>query len=158
IELGAYCDGYWTDLIRTYAVGGEPDERQRAIHDLVTRAREAAIARMRPGVLARDVDAAAREVIAAAGYGDDFLHGLGHGLGLQWHEPPLLHPASDHVLAQGEVYTVEPGIYRDGWGGVRVEDVILVGANGGENLSSYDRGLTARPSAARRSLEGSIGD
>src|SRR5262249_10239577 len=131
IELGAYCDGYWTDLTRTYAVGGEPDERQRAIHDLVTRAREAAIARMRPGVLAR-------EVIAAAGYGDDFPLGLG----LQWHEPPLLHPASDHVLAQGEVYTVEPGIYRDGWGGVRVE------ANGGENLSPYDRGLTARPSAA----------
>lgn len=143
IELGAYCDGYWSDLTRTYVVG-EPDARQRAVHELVVRAQEAAIARMRPGALAREVDAAARAVIGASGYGDQFPHGLGHAVGLQWHEPPALHPASDHVLAEGEVYTIEPGIYLDGWGGIRVEDVVAVGPNGGENLSPYDRGLVAR--------------
>jgi Xaa-Pro aminopeptidase len=76
--------------------------------------------------------------VALAGHSSDFPHGLGHAVGLQWHEPPLLHPASEHVLANGEVYTVEPGIYLDGWGGIRVENVVAVGESGAENLSPYD--------------------
>lgn len=140
IELGAYVDGYWSDLTRTFAVG-EPSEQLRRIHDIVQRAQDAAIAAVRPGVLARDVDGAARQVIDEAGYGANFPHGLGHSVGLQWHEAPVLHPASDHILEVGEVYTIEPGIYLDGWGGVRIEDVVAVGETGAEVLSDYSRGL-----------------
>jgi Xaa-Pro aminopeptidase len=141
IELGAYCDGYWSDLTRTYVVGGEPDQRQRDVHDLVAVAQAAAIARMQPGVLACEVDEAARDLIVEAGLGPNFTHGLGHSVGLQWHEGPVLHPAEDHPLAVGEVYTVEPGVYVDGWGGLRLEDVVAVGEHGGQILSRYDHRL-----------------
>ncbi len=140
IELGAYADGYWTDLTRAYAVG-PPSERQRAIHDVVRRAQEAAIAALRPGLAAREVDAVARRIVDDAGYGAHFPHGLGHSIGLQWHETPVLHPASDHVVTAGEVYTVEPGIYLDGWGGIRLEDVVAVADAGGDVLSPYGRDL-----------------
>ncbi|MBI2942136.1 MAG: aminopeptidase P family protein [Chloroflexi bacterium] len=134
IELGAYADGYWTDLTRVYAVSLS-GEQQRTIYALVRRAQEAAIAALRPGVLAREVDDVARRLIVEAGYGPHFPHGLGHSVGLQWHEPPMLHPASDHALSVGEVYTIEPGIYLDGWGGIRLEDVVAVTEAGGEVLS-----------------------
>jgi Xaa-Pro dipeptidase len=140
IELGAYADGYWADLTRTYAVG-EPSERQLAVHGVVRRAQAAAIAALRPTITAREVDSAARRIVQEAGYGGHFPHGLGHGIGLQWHEPPLLHPASDHVLAAGEVYTIEPGVYLDGWGGVRIEDVVAVTSAGGDVLSECGRDL-----------------
>ncbi len=140
IELGAYADGYWTDLTRAYAVG-PPSDRQRAIHDVVRRAQEAAIAALRPGLPAREVDAVARRIVDNAGYGAHFPHGLGHSIGLQWHEPPVLHPASDHIVTAGEVYTVEPGIYLDGWGGIRLEDVVAVDNAGSDVLSPYGRDL-----------------
>ncbi len=140
IELGAYADGYWTDLTRAYAVG-PPSDRQRAIHDVVRRAQEAAIAALRPGLPAREVDAVARRIVDNAGYGVHFPHGLGHSIGLQWHEPPVLHPASDHIVTAGEVYTVEPGIYLDGWGGIRLEDVVAVDNAGSDVLSPYGRDL-----------------
>jgi Xaa-Pro dipeptidase len=143
VELGVYVDGYWSDLTRVYAVG-EPSIRLREIHALVERAQAAAIALMRPAVPAAEVDAAARRVIAEAGLADHFPHGLGHCLGLQWHEGPALVPASDRRLEAGEVYTVEPGVYIDGWGGVRIEDVVAVEPAGARVLAPYDHGTTPR--------------
>ncbi len=125
IELGAYADGYWTDLTRVHTMG-EPDGRQRDIYQIVREAQLAAIAAARPGATCAQVDAAARGLIAGAGHGAAFPHILGHSTGLQYHEPPVLHPANGHVLEAGEVYTIEPGIYYDGWGGIRLEDLIVV--------------------------------
>jgi Xaa-Pro aminopeptidase len=106
-----------------------------AVYDVVLRAQEAAILHVRPGVRGQEVDAAARGVIADAGYGDYFGHGLGHGIGLQIHEAPALRPRSEVVLRPGMVVTVEPGIYLPGWGGVRIEDDVLVTADGCEVLT-----------------------
>lgn len=125
IELGAYADGYWTDLTRVHTVG-EPDARQREIYEVVRDAQRAAIETALPGTTCAQVDRAARDLITGAGHGAAFPHVLGHGTGLQYHEPPVLHPANDHPLAPGEVYTIEPGIYYDGWGGIRLEDLIVV--------------------------------
>jgi Xaa-Pro aminopeptidase len=105
------------------------------VYDIVLRAQETAIRHVRPGVKGQDVDAAARAVIAAAGYGNCFGHGLGHGIGLQVHEAPSLRPGSEVVLRPGMVVTVEPGIYLPGWGGVRIEDDVLVTADGCEVLT-----------------------
>jgi Xaa-Pro aminopeptidase len=120
-----------------------PRERFRLeeVHAVVLRAQQQAIATIRPGVLAKDVDAAARAVIADAGYGEYFGHGLGHGIGLQVHEAPAVRPHSDTVLQPGMVFTVEPGIYLPGWGGVRIEDDVLVTADGCEVLTSVPRDL-----------------
>lgn len=131
IELGAYANGYWTDLTRVHSVG-EPAARQREIYDLVREAQLAAIAIARPGATCAQLDKAARDVITRAGYGAAFPHILGHATGLQYHEPPVLHPKNEHVLEPGEVYTIEPGIYLDGWGGIRLEDLIAVRGAGQE--------------------------
>lgn len=133
-DIGARYQGYCADMTRTVVVG-EADERQRAIYDLVLRAQEAALAAVRAGARAADVDAAARSVIADAGYGDAFGHGLGHGVGLDIHEAPALNPRSDDVLVEGMVVTIEPGVYLEGWGGVRIEDSVVVTASGYELLT-----------------------
>jgi Xaa-Pro aminopeptidase len=125
IELGAYAGGYWTDLTRAHTVG-ESDARQRAVYQIVRRAQLVAIEAARPGVTCALLDKLARDVIMQAGYGEDYPHILEHGTGLQYHEPPVLHPMNDHVVEAGEVYTIEPGIYVDGWGGIRLEDLIAV--------------------------------
>jgi Xaa-Pro aminopeptidase len=135
IELGAYADGYWTDLTRVHSVG-EPDARQREICQIVRQAQLVAIAAARPGVTCAHLDELARGVITRAGYGANYPHILGHGTGLQYHEPPVLHPKNDHVVEAGEVYTIEPGIYVDGWGGVRLEDLIAVRATGEADVLS----------------------
>jgi Xaa-Pro aminopeptidase len=106
------------------------------IYDVVWRAQRGAIKRIRPGVKGQEVDAEARRVIAEAGFGDFFGHGLGHGVGLQIHEAPSLRPSSDVVLEAGMVVTVEPGIYLPGWGGVRIEDDVLITPEGCEVLTS----------------------
>jgi Xaa-Pro aminopeptidase len=113
------------------------------IHDVVARAQEAAIRAVRPGVAAKEVDAAARAVIAEAGYGDCFGHGLGHGIGLDIHEGPAVRPHSETPLAAGMVFTVEPGIYLPGWGGVRIEDDVLVTPEGCEVLTRVPRDLAS---------------
>jgi Xaa-Pro aminopeptidase len=110
-------------------------DRVAAIYDVVLRAQEAAIRQVRPGVRGTEVDAAARAVIAEAGYAEYFGHGLGHGIGLQVHEAPALRPRSDAVLSPGMVATIEPGIYIPGWGGIRIEDDVLVTADGCEVLT-----------------------
>jgi Xaa-Pro aminopeptidase len=113
------------------------------ISALVLRAQEAALRAVRPGATAGDIDAAARVVIAEAGYGDYFGHGLGHGFGLQIHETPWVRPNSETPIEAGMVFTLEPGIYLPGWGGVRIEDDVLVTPDGGERLTHLPRDLDA---------------
>jgi len=114
---------------------GPPPAPLEEIYEVVLRAQESAIRRVRPGVQGQEVDAAARAVIAAAGFGERFGHGLGHGIGLEVHEAPALRPGSEVLLRPGMVVTVEPGIYFPGWGGVRIEDDVLVTPDGCEVLS-----------------------
>ena len=120
---------------------GEPTSRQREIYSVVLRAHDAAIEAVRPGATTGQVDAAARLVIEAAGFGQYFFHRVGHGLGLEVHEDPSLDPGSTTVLESGMVFTVEPGIYLPGWGGVRIEDDVVVESGGCRVLSRADRDL-----------------
>jgi Xaa-Pro aminopeptidase/Xaa-Pro dipeptidase len=123
------------------AVLGEPTPRQREIHELVLRAHDAAIAAIRPGVAAGEVDAAARRLIDAAGEGSRFIHRTGHGLGLDGHEEPNFAPGAGTVLEPGMVATVEPGLYVPGWGGVRIEDDVVVEAAGARPLTRSNPSL-----------------
>jgi len=129
LDLGALVEGYHADMTRTIAFG-QPASELRKIHDVVRQAQQAAIDAVRPGVTGIQVDAAARSVIADAGYGERFVHGLGHGVGLQIHEGPWLGTTQDNVLPEGAVVTVEPGIYLEGIGGVRIEDMVEVTGEG----------------------------
>lgn len=140
LDFGAAYEGYRADTTRV-AVVGEPSARQREIHGLVLGAHDAAIDAVRMGVTTGAVDAAARKVIEAAGLGDRFFHRTGHGLGLETHEDPSLDPGSKTVLEAGMVFTVEPGIYIPGWGGVRIEDDVVVEADGCRLLTKADRSL-----------------
>jgi Xaa-Pro dipeptidase len=141
IELGVVVDGYWADVTRTVTVGPAND-RQREIHGLVKRAQAASLAAVRAGASGSAVDAVGREIIAAGGYGENFVHHTGHGIGFRYHEPiPFVAPASGHVLEEGHVHSIEPGIYVPGFGGCRLEDICYVGPSGGENLSPTDFGL-----------------
>ncbi|HEY7984490.1 MAG TPA: Xaa-Pro peptidase family protein [Ktedonobacterales bacterium] len=141
LELGVVVDGFWADLTRTCAVG-QPSARQRAIHAAALAAHDAAFAVLRPGVTGAAADHAARASIAAASYGAYFPHQTGHGLGFRYHESrPLLHPAYTGTLAAGMVVTVEPGIYLPGEFGMRIEDDVLITADGAEYLSQAERGL-----------------
>lgn len=141
IDWGAELDGYCSDCTRTYAAG-EPSDRAREIYELVAQAQLAGLAAVAPGVLARDADAAARDVIAAAGHGDAFGHSLGHGVGVEVHEAPRLSRTSKATLAPGNVVTVEPGIYLPGELGVRIEDLVLVTDDGYDVLNTLPKDLT----------------
>jgi Xaa-Pro aminopeptidase len=114
---------------------GEPTPQFEDVYSTVLRAQQAAMAAIRPGLTGIEVDKIARDVIAEAGYGERFGHSLGHGIGLDIHEQPRLAPSSDNVLQAGMVVTVEPGIYLPHWGGVRIEDDVLVTETGCEVLS-----------------------
>ena len=140
LDFGAAVDGYKGDSTRM-AVIGEPSARHREIHDVVLGARDAAVAAVRPGVSTGDIDAAARRVIEAAGYGKNFFHRVGHGLGLEAHEDPSLDPGSTTVLEPGIVFTIEPGVYVPGFGGVRIEDDVVVTEDGVLVLTKADRSL-----------------
>jgi Xaa-Pro dipeptidase len=140
LDFGAAWDRYRADTTRM-AVVGEPDTRQRQLHQLVLDAHDAAIARVRPGVTTGEVDAAAREVIERGGHGAHFIHRVGHGLGLEVHEDPSLDPGSGIALEEGMVFTVEPGVYLPGWGGIRIEDDLVVEAGGARLLTGADRSL-----------------
>lgn len=130
IDVGARLDGYCSDLTRTFCLG-RPDDRYREIYSIVLNAQLAAERALRPGISGKEVDAVARQVITAAGYGDAFRHGTGHGVGLAVHElPSLSQRAGRERLAPGHVVTVEPGIYLPGWGGVRIEDMVVITADG----------------------------
>jgi len=129
LDFGALVDGYCSDMTRTVMVG-EPTATQRRMLDVVTESQAAGVAAVRPGVGGRDVDAACREVIEAAGWGDAFVHGTGHGVGLEIHEAPRVARTSDATLSSGQVVTVEPGVYLPEHGGVRVEDTVVVTDDG----------------------------
>jgi Xaa-Pro dipeptidase len=144
LDFGAAYEGYCADTTRV-AVVGAPTARQREIHALVLAAHDAAIDEVREGATTGDVDSAARKVIEAAGLGDRFFHRTGHGLGLEAHEDPSLDPGSKNVLEVGMVFTVEPGIYIPGWGGVRIEDDVVVEADGCRLLTQADRSLRTVP-------------
>ena len=140
MDFGALVDGYHTDMTRTVAFG-EPVAELRKVHDVVAAAQQAGIDALRPGVLAADVDRAARSVIEDAGYGDRFTHGLGHGVGLEIHEGPSLRRDGEDVIPAGAVVTVEPGVYLPGLGGVRIEDTVAVSEDGPDPLGVATREL-----------------
>ena len=140
VDAGAKVDGYCSDCTRTFAVGEISDSLQE-IYELTRLAQQAGLDAVRPGAIGRDVDAAARAVIADAGYGESFGHGLGHGIGLLVHEAPNLRPESTDVLAAGNAVTVEPGIYLSGVGGVRIEDLVVVTEDGCDALTRFPKEL-----------------
>ena len=140
IDLGCMLDGYASDCTRTFATGNPPAELRDA-YAVCLEAQLLAMERIGPGMSGREADAAARDVIAAAGHGDHFGHGLGHGVGLEVHEQPRLAPTADATLEPGMVVTVEPGIYLPGTGGVRIEDLAVVTERGLERLTGYPKEL-----------------
>jgi Xaa-Pro aminopeptidase len=142
VDAGAIVDDYCSDCTRTFAVGEVPDSL-RETYEVVRRGQQAGLAAVRAGVSGREADAAARAVIADAGYGENFGHGLGHGVGLLVHEAPALRPESEDVLAAGNVVTVEPGVYLSGVAGIRIEDLVVVTEEGREVLTSFPKELTA---------------
>ena len=135
LDVGARVAGYCSDCTRTWATG-ELDDDLAALYDTVLEAQETALAAVRPGPQGREIDAVARDLIAAAGHGEHFGHGLGHGVGLDVHEAPRLARTATARLQAGNVVTVEPGIYVPGRGGVRIEDLVVVTADGHEVLSA----------------------
>jgi len=142
IDTGARVDGYCSDITRTYAAGREPGDELRRVYDVVLAAQLAGVAAVRPGASGRaDVDEAARAVITEAGYGANFGHGTGHGVGLEVHEAPTLGRLRGDVLELGTVCTVEPGIYLEHVAGVRIEDTVLVTADGCERLTLTPKDL-----------------
>ena len=134
IDVGAKYRHYRADLTRTVAVG-KPSPKQRKIHEVVKEAQERAFQTIKAGVKACDIDAVARILIEKEGYGKHFVHGLGHGVGLDIHEPPSLNPENEEALKAGNVVTVEPGIYIVDFGGIRIEDTVLVREDGAERLT-----------------------
>jgi Xaa-Pro aminopeptidase len=144
VDCGAALEGYKADMTRTVVLG-EPDQRQQEVFDAVLEAHDGAASAVRAGVTAGEVDEAARGVIRAAGLGDFFIHRTGHGLGLEAHEDPSLDPGSGTVLEAGMVVTIEPGVYIPGWGGVRIEDDLVVEERGSRSLTGAERRLKALP-------------
>jgi Xaa-Pro aminopeptidase len=137
VDYGVMVDGYVCDVTRNFAVG-RARSKALGIDRILAEAHQEAASALRPGVSGKDVDAVARKVITDAGYGENFVHGLGHGLGLEVHEAPRLSLLSKDVLAAGDVVTIEPGIYLEGWGGLRIEDDYLITKNGSECLTQSD--------------------
>jgi len=140
IDFGALKDGYHSDETVTVACG-RPGFRAEEIHSIVIRAHDLAISAVRPGISCKDLDEVARGYIREKGYGDYFGHGLGHGVGLEIHEMPTLSTRSSTLLDDGMVITIEPGIYIPGFGGVRIEDTVVVTGNGCDVLTSADKRL-----------------
>ena len=130
VDMGAAVGGYRSDLTRTFYLGAEPDEKFLTVYNLVWQAQQNAIDNTRLGLSGADVDSLARDVISAAGYGAAFGHGLGHGVGLEIHENLRLSQQNKERLPAGAVFSIEPGIYLPDWGGVRIEDLVLLDDNG----------------------------
>jgi Xaa-Pro aminopeptidase len=140
LDIGAVLDGYCSDCTRTWATGDLSDVLEE-IHALTLRAQMTALDAVRPGPLGREVDAVARDIIAAAGHEEHFGHGLGHGVGMEVHEGPRLSRTGETALVAGHVVTVEPGVYLPGVGGVRIEDLVVVTDTGRDVLSHTDKDL-----------------
>jgi Xaa-Pro aminopeptidase len=140
IDAGCFVDGYASDCTRTFATGDLPDDLARA-YEVCAQAQRDALSAVRPGARGADVDAVSRVPIDAAGWADKYGHGLGHGVGLLVHEAPTLRPESEDVLEPANVVTVEPGIYLEGEGGVRIEDLVVVTDDGCEILTGFTKEL-----------------
>lgn len=140
IDYGAIYRGYCSDETVTVCLGG-PDAKQREVYDTVLAAQRAAMEAVHPGMSFKDLDAKARDLIAGKGYGAYFGHGLGHGVGIDIHEHPAASPRSKHVIEEGMVFTIEPGIYIPGWGGVRIEDTVVVEKNGCRPITRVPKDL-----------------
>jgi Xaa-Pro aminopeptidase len=140
IDIGARLDGYCSDCTRTFATGAVPAQLGE-VYELVLAAQLAGLGAVRPGVSGVDADAVVRTVIADAGHGEHFQHGTGHGVGLQIHEDPRISVTYPATLEHGMVVTVEPGVYLPGVGGVRIEDLVVVTADGCERLTGYPKEL-----------------
>lgn len=141
IDAGARVNGYHADMTRTWVVGAEPDPWQVQIHDLVREAQAAAVAAVEPGLSASSIDAAARDVLRAGGHEEHFTHGLGHGVGLQIHEAPSVGARATGTIHTSMAFTVEPGVYVPGRGGVRIEDTLVVKDAGSSALTEGTRDL-----------------
>ena len=139
-DIGCFYQGYASDMTRTVVLG-KADKKQREIYETVLEAQQTAIDALKPGVRCAEIDKIAREIISDAGYGDKFIHGLGHGLGHLVHERPVLNSKSTDILKPGHVLTVEPGIYIEGFGGVRIEDDVVITENGHEVLNRSPKEL-----------------
>ncbi len=136
VDMGARLDGYHSDMTRTFYLGGEPDEQFWSVYNLVQEAQTAVLDHIKPGLNGKEIDALARDIITKAGHGDHFGHGLGHGVGLNIHEAPHLSTRSEEeIMAAGMTVTIEPGVYLPGWGGVRIEDLVVLTDDGFEYLS-----------------------
>jgi D-alanyl-D-alanine dipeptidase len=135
LDFGGLCDGYGSDTTRTVSVG-EPSEDVRTVYEIVRLAQQAAFEAVRPGVPCQEIDRLARRVITDAGYGEYFIHRVGHGIGLSTHEPPYLVEGEQHPLVPGMCFSIEPGIYLPGRFGVRIEDIVTVTTDGGRRLNN----------------------
>ncbi len=140
MDFGAVFDGYTADLTRTVVVG-KANKRQKEVYNLVLKAQRRAISKAKPKMKACDLDKIAREVIKKAGFGKYFGHGLGHGIGILIHDNPAVNPTNQQLLELGMVITIEPGIYIPNWGGVRIEDDVLITQRGREVLTTSERNL-----------------
>ncbi|GAE27196.1 aminopeptidase YpdF [Halalkalibacter wakoensis JCM 9140] len=140
MDIGAVVDGYYSDFTRTVVIG-EPSQKQREIYDIVHSAQLEALKHIGPGKVCAELDEIARSVIREAGYGDHFGHSLGHALGLNIHEKPVMRSNDYTVLEPGMVITVEPGIYLSGWGGVRIEDLLIITEDRYENATKATKEL-----------------
>ncbi|HEX6964564.1 MAG TPA: aminopeptidase P family protein [Gemmatimonadaceae bacterium] len=144
IDYGAVVAGYCSDITRTFVLGAATDE-QAEVYDVVREANARATRAVHAGMRGCDADAVAREYIEERGYGEQFGHSLGHGIGLEVHEAPRLAKTAEAPLPQGAVVTIEPGIYRAGWGGVRIEDDVVLGPSGPQLLTTAGRDLVEIP-------------
>ncbi|MEG2338548.1 MAG: M24 family metallopeptidase, partial [Clostridium sp.] len=140
LDFGCIYNGYCSDMTRTIVVGKASD-KQREIYNLVLKANEEALKNIKPGIKCLELDKVARDIIIEGGYGECFGHGLGHGLGREIHEEPRVSPKGETILEEGMVITDEPGIYIEGFGGVRIEDLIVVTKDGYRVLSSSPKSL-----------------
>ncbi|HET6547393.1 MAG TPA: aminopeptidase P family protein [Solirubrobacter sp.] len=140
LDFGGLKDGYGSDTTRTVHVG-EPTAEEREVHEIVRRAQQAGFEAVRPGIACQEIDRAARRVIADAGYGEYFIHRVGHGIGLTTHEPPYMIEGETHLLEPGMCFSIEPGIYLPGRFGVRIEDIVVVTEDGGRRLNNTSREL-----------------
>ncbi len=140
IDFGARFSGYCSDMTRTVIIG-KPSEKQLSIYNTVLDAQVKAIEHVKPGLTGKDIDGVARKFIQEEGFGDYFGHGLGHGVGLEIHEAPKLSPKGENKLLPGMIVTIEPGIYIENFGGVRIEDMLVITENGFENLTKSEKQL-----------------
>ena len=140
LDFGGIKDGYGSDTTRTVHVG-EPTDEEREVFDVVLRAQQAGFEAVRPGVACEEIDRAARKVIADAGYGEYFIHRVGHGIGLTSHEPPYMVEGEKHLIEPGMCFSIEPGIYASGRHGARIEDIVVCTDDGLERLNNVPRDL-----------------